>query len=80
MQSTPEHHGPVLFGGWVLRVIWLMHSERAFSTINRIKFDRMCRLGAELLDILMRIKDADDVLREYDPKPAVIRWLLYAMD
>ena len=44
--------------------------------MNRIKFDWRCRLGAEILDILMRIKVADVALREYDPKPAVTRWLL----
>ena len=44
--------------------------------MNRIKFDLRCRLGAEILDILMRIKVADVVLREYDPKTAVTRWLL----
>ena len=44
--------------------------------MNRIKFDLRCRLGAEILDILMRIKVADVALREYDPKTAVTRWLL----
>ena len=46
------------------------------STLNRIKFDLRCRLGAEILDILMRIKVAAVALREYDPKTAVTRWLL----
>ena len=44
--------------------------------MNRIKFDLRCRLGAEIHDILMRIKVADVALREFDPKTAVTRWLL----
>ena len=44
--------------------------------MNRIQFDSRCRLGAEILDILMRIEVADVALREYDPKTAVTRWML----
>ena len=50
--------------------------ERAFSTMKRIKSDWRCRLGSEVLDILMRIKIADVQLRAFDPKPAVTRWWL----
>ena len=50
--------------------------ERAFSTMKRIKSDWRCMLGAEILDILMRIQVADVALRYYDPKPAVTRWWL----
>ena len=35
-----------------------------------------CMLGAEILNILMRIKVADVALREYDPKPGLTRWWL----
>ena len=50
--------------------------ERAFSTMKRIKSDWRCRLGSEVLDILMRIKIADVRFRAFDPKPAVTRWWL----
>ena len=50
--------------------------ERAFSTMKRIKSDWRCKIGSEVLDILMRIKIADVQLRAFDPKPAVTRWWL----
>ena len=56
MQSSPEHNEPVLFA--IGSVCYLANAscERAFSIMNRIKYDCRCRLGAEMLDILMRLK------------------------
>lgn len=50
--------------------------ERAFSTMKRIKSDWRCRLGAEIMDTLMRIKVGDISLKDFDPRPAVRRWWL----
>ena len=54
-----------------------MHHVRVFfSTMKRIKSDWRCRLGSEVLGILIRFKIADVHLRAFDPKPAVTRWWL----
>ena len=55
MQSSPKHHAPVLFGIGFVCYLANASCEIAFSTMNRIKSDWRGRLGAEILDILMRL-------------------------
>ena len=55
MQSSPEHHEPVLCGIGFVCYLANASCERAFSVMNIITSDWRCRLGAEILDILIRL-------------------------
>ena len=48
--------------------------ERSFSAMNRLK----TRMQQETLSNLLRVKDQDTVLKEFDPDSAIDQWLLNA--